>query len=389
MLRGIRVRHFSILTDVLLGADLELLRKEAAEGKEPKKIGLSPMVALIGRNETGKSAMLNALAFLRDVLVHDLHFACNNENRGGYSKLLTASNPENNEEMSFELLFDSGRDTWVQYCIGLDEDRHNRPFIEFEELRKITLLEGRQLKEEVLLRVDSGEGFVISPAFGKNEVSLLDRKQCAFSLYGRMLQFREICACYTQIKQWYIASPQSFPGELNKTVQKGGHKHLNERFDNVRNVLNYLEKEDPERYRNMIREITRKIPDYQRIGDSFLDSGISSGNLRLFTLLLLLEDDRPLICLDEPAGGLYHDMVSVMANEMRAYTLDKKGAQILLTTHNYNLLEHFRADEVWVFERRNNQVSARTLGDDPLVQSMIQEGLSLGMLWYGGHLGVN
>lgn len=74
----------------------------------------------------------------------------------------------------------------------------------------------------------------------------------------------------------------------------------------------------------------------------------------------------------------------------RHYILEQKDAQIFLTTHNSSVLEALSPEEVWAFERRNDgQIHVRSLAQDEIVRQMYKEGINMGMLWYGGHLGVN
>lgn len=387
MLRGIHIQNYSILSDVSLGMTVDDVRRYLA-GEAGAGNGLSAISCFIGRNGTGKSATFEGLAFFRDILLHGLPFAASSGERGGFARLKSSFEDAEGKSMHFEFIFERTKHEWLSYSIDLDYDKHRRPFVAGERCLALRR-EKDEVKECECLKVEQGKGQVVSQSFGASEVSLVDSKFPALALYGRMLQFQDLCWVYVQVSHWYVCKLKGTPDTIPVTREKGGHKHLNEHMDNLRNVLNYMEKEHPEAYERMISRIVNKIPDYKRVGDSVLDNGISSGNLKLFTILLLMEDPRSLICLDEPDNGLYHDMIEAMMREMRSYTIRNKGTQILMTTHHSSVLEGLKPDEVWAFERgEQDKIRTRSVGNDPIVQSMYDEGINLGMLWYGGHLGV-
>ena len=113
---------------------------------------------------------------------------------------------------------------------------------------------------------------------------------------------------------------------------------------------------------------------------------------KLFLYLLLLRDKDPhtTIFIETPDKDLYHDMVDVLAAEMRDFTINNPYNQIVFTTHNPYIIETMTPKEIWVFRRSFGQdvgdVSIVCAASDPLVEAMFKQGVGMGAIWYGGHL---
>lgn len=69
--------------------------------------------------------------------------------------------------------------------------------------------------------------------------------------------------------------------------------------------------------------------------DPFYALDMSDGTLKMFGYLLLLEDPEPapLIGIEEPENGLHHQLLEPLAMEMKKYSAQPGGPQIILTTH--------------------------------------------------------
>ena len=98
---------------------------------------------------------------------------------------------------------------------------------------------------------------------------------------------------------------------------------------------------------------------------------------------------RPLICIETPDMGLYHDMVDILASEFRDYSVRHAFSQIIFTTHNPYILESMAPNEVWIFKRieDNNadRVFIESAGANPVVSEMYKQGVGMGAIWYAGH----
>ena len=113
---------------------------------------------------------------------------------------------------------------------------------------------------------------------------------------------------------------------------------------------------------------------------------------KLFLYLLLLRDSDPhtTIFMETPDKDLYHDMVDVLAEELRDFTISHPYNQVIFTTHNPYIIETMAPKEIWVFRRSFNQdvgdVEIVCAASDPVVDAMFKQGIGMGAIWYGGHL---
>ncbi len=421
MLLGIHCHNFGVLHDTSFGmsfSDLAgltasqaaILDDPAASPLREDRLPLGPLCALIGRNSTGKSALFAALSFISVRLRHDVAFACEQCGRSGFTSMKTRGDCS---DICFSLLFSGEADgEFLSYELCLSSDRHGRPFVARESVCQARFgTDG--LTVETLLDLEQGRG-KIREAGVLHETALSETKAPALAAYGLLLSCPELNRIHDQVSRWFFdrLSQPADPSRRPEPVRQGGHRHVSVTGDNVRNVLEFLQIEHPEQYGQAMNRISERMPTEKRIDQAF-SNGVSSGTRKLFTILLLLEDPdpRPLICLEEPDGGLYHENVDSLAFALRDFTIRNPACQILFTTHSPYILESMRPEEVWVFERRPAATSpgpaaseagsaaaaacsaaadpythTRCLARDPVVRAMHEQGVGLGALWYGGHL---
>ena len=74
-------------------------------------------------------------------------------------------------------------------------------------------------------------------------------------------------------------------------------------------------------------------------------------------------------------------------NFVNTQTEQTRGSQVFITTHQPYLVDALDPKEVWILEKGADGFSAiRRASDDPVVNSMVAEGLPLGGLWYSDYL---
>jgi predicted ATPase len=189
----------------------------------------------------------------------------------------------------------------------------------------------------------------------------------------------------------------------------GAQRKLNMRGDNLANYVQFVQKEHPRRFDEVLKEVGRKIPGVQKISfarspdgrlllqfndrgyaDPFYAPSMSDGTLKYFAYMLLLEDPdpAPLIGIEEPENGLHHQILAPLATEMRKRANAKGGPQILVTTHANYFVDALGPEEVFVLSKgAAGTSSVQCAADDQAVVGMVQDGIPLGSLWYSNHLG--
>ena len=143
--------------------------------------------------------------------------------------------------------------------------------------------------------------------------------------------------------------------------------------DNLGNVVQFMEREHPDRFQTILKRIAGRIPgidtiDTERTNDGrlllrFNDKGfqdpfyaqqMSDGTLKVFAYLLLLEDPTPppFLCIEEPENGLYHKLLETLANEFREHASGGHGgSQVFVTTHQPYFVDALEPTEVWILEK--------------------------------------
>ena len=420
-IEGFRVRNFKVLKDVTLGR----------LGNQRKNQPLTPMTVVIGKNGVGKSALFDAFGFLADALKSGVEEACDARGRGGFEKIRTQGETG---PIEFEVYYrERRRDRPITYQIDIAIDESGRPYVQRERLRQrrkgqksgqpfsILLLnggkgvawkweeEGIQIDEEAeqldpwklmdLIRAEESDRPEI--------IELEDQRRLGIATLGALKQHPRISAFRRFIEGWYLS--YFTPDAARSLPLAGPQQHLNTHGDNLSNVVQFMEREHPERFKTILKEIAAKIPgidqiDTERTSDGrlllrFNDKGfqdpfyaqqVSDGTLKVFAYHLLLENPAPppFLCIEEPENGLYHKLLDALAKQFRKHaTRLRGGSQVFITTHQPYFIDSLNPKEVWILEKDEGGFSTiRRASEDPIVTNMVAEGLPLGGLWYSDYL---
>jgi predicted ATPase len=375
---------------------------------------LTPLTVVIGKNGAGKSSLFGALGLLADCMETDLETACNARSRGGYDMLVSAGV---NEPIKITIYYrESLNDRPITYEIQIGKDnKTGLPIVISERLRQRAKSSGGSGRPRSFLNLINGKGIVYigkdaveGDETSKKEVELDPHKLAIVSLAEQFKENPRIAQFKRFIQSWYLS--YFTPDSARKISQSGGQKHLNLHGDNIGNVVQYLERNHPQIFKRILKEISRKIPGigeiepyrdsitnnlyllFKDIGfsESFTQQQMSDGTLKMFSYLLLLNDPEPapFICIEEPENGLYHKLLESLAVELREHATGRKGAsQIFITTHQPYFVDALKPDEVWILEKGNDGFSTiKRANQDTLIIDFVSEGLPLGSLWYSDYL---
>ena len=390
MILGIEIRNFDVFDNDKAG----ILIKDYLESKDSGNpaSAFHGLNALIGRNNTGKTSFMGCMAFLKDCITQGCAVASISYGRPGFANMT----PDISSPSVFKVFFKledkkTGRPKYIQYELSIVTSRYMSPVIDEEKVIVISDNDGK--KESVtILDMKGGEGSIVNAGADKEVIGVEDEHLTALSLYGKISGYRDFVALYKEISAWFFCS---FSSEEQSSYfyeggAPGGHKHLNSSGSNVGNVLEYIRMNNEEEYERVVEEIQNKIPAMKHKKN--LPLALKESPDKLFLYLLLLRDPSPrsTIFIETPDKDLYHDMVDVLSDEMREYTMKNHYCQIIFSTHNPYIIETLSPKEIWIFERSfekdEGDVSIRCAGDDPLVMELFHQGVGMGAIWYGGHL---
>jgi len=392
---GVEIENFDVFDKDLAGILIEESVRIAKDKDQAVHNRLRNLDALVGRNSTGKTSFMGCLSFLQDVITDGCAEASITKGRPGFANM----SPDISKPSVFRVFFkmedsETRKPKYIQYEIGIATNVYKSPYICFEKVLT-TITDGDEIKIVTMLDLKEGNGTIVysSPSEEKTgEVFIDDEHLPAISLYGKLSKYKSFVDLFKEIRGWFFCS---FSSEEQSSYfhdggAPGGHKHLNSMGSNVGNVLEYMKMKDEAGYEKIVTEIKSKIPTMKHKKN--LPEVLKESPDKLFLYLLLLRDGAPrsTIFIETPDKDLYHDMVDVLADEMRSYTLKNSYCQIIFSTHNPYIIETLSPKEVWIFERSfekdNGDVTIRCAGDDPLVNEMFKQGVGMGAIWYAGHL---
>jgi len=422
-IEGFRVKNYRVIRDITLG---KLWNTQNAKS-------LTPMTAVIGKNGVGKSTLFDTFGFLADCLKFGLEEACDSRSRGGFERIHSQGQ---DGSIEFEIYYkEDGNARPITYELAIDIDSSGRPYVKRERLRQrrkgqdrgqpfsfLILNEGRGIawkgeeggnkveedREELDLlirKIQIGEAEEESKE--TELVELDDKRKLGIATLGSLKQHPRISAFRRFIEGWYLS--YFTPDSARSLPLAGPQKHLNIHGDNLGNVVQFMEREHPKKFKSILEKISGKIPGVNTISTnkspdgrlliSFNDRGfqdpfyaqqMSDGTLKLFAYLLLLEDPSPppFFCIEEPENGLYHKLLETLAQEFRSHATGQKGgSQVFITTHQPYFVDALEPEEVWVLDKGEDGFSTiKRASDDPLIENLVSEGLALGGLWYSDYL---
>ena len=112
--------------------------------------------------------------------------------------------------------------------------------------------------------------------------------------------------------------------------------------------------------------------------------------MKLFAYYLLLHEKNPrqLVFVEEPENGLYHQYHANLAIEMKKNVGTGFLKQLFVTTHSPFFVNALSPDQVWVLEKNADGFStAKQAASYDFVKELVEEGASMGDLWYSKYFG--
>lgn len=401
ILEGLQIQNFRALHNITLGKTFDNA-KEA----------LPRLVAIIGANGSGKSSLMDALGFIGDCLMEGVQAACDKPHRGGFERLRTQGV---DEPIKFEIRYRQHSDARpISYSLHIDCDKHGRAVVVHERLRQRRKGQSSGWPNAFLTITDgkgtvwAGEATAKAEGTRHEDVRMSDRQVLGIGSLGTLADHPRISAFREFLSGWYLSY---FVPQLARTQpMSGAEPHLDRTGENLAKYLQFIAREHPGNFKQILLRIAKKIPGVTRIeplvapdkrlllafhtdgyDEPFFQQDMSDGTLKMLAYMLLMEDPdpAPLVGIEEPENGLHHQLLGDLAREFKDFARKSRGPQVIITTHAPNFVDALALEDVWILDKGADGYSQLTRAADIRgVREMFDEGIPMGSLWYSNHFGI-
>lgn len=341
---------------------------------------LQPLTLLVGANGTGKSNLVDALRFLRDMVVEGLDHAMSK--RGGIL-MVREHSPDTPYEMSIRIGFTE----------TFDEEGRSDTFEGFYEITIQSLAEGNYLIKQEKMEQHSKFEFV---SISRNEVGHVTHlvknlggissqpiwadesqyefdvsKNMSFFVVHLLIEDDKISDFLSQLRFCTI-----FPNTLREVARPDTDEIIKESGANWASVLKSLKKtnDGQEAFGRILEMMQVVMPTLQDISvlsvgsylvpqfhvkdgetmHAFDPVQLSDGTLRIFGILLALYQTPPppFIALEEPEQTIHPAILVMLAEAFREVS---ERTQLLITSHSPYLVDQFQPEEIRIVTMRDGK----------------------------------
>ena len=363
---------------------------------------LSPLTVLLGPNGSGKSTVFDVFAFLAECFSVGLRKAW--DRRGRFKELRTRG-AEGSIEIELKYR-ERPRTPLITYHLTIAE-RAQGPYVAEEWLQWRRAARGRPFR---FLDFKNGAGPVVSGEMPDEKEQRIEEKldspeMLAVNTLGQFARHPRVSALRRFITGWYLSYLSA--DHARSIPEAGPQERLSASGDNLPNVMQYLLEQHPDRLKQILTTLTRRVPRLEKVDSTIMADGrlllqlkdapferpilakfASDGTLKLLAYLTMLydPDPPPLIGIEEPENHLHPRLLPELAEECRGAAAK---AQLMVTTHSPFFVNGVKATELCVLYRdRHGHTRVRRAADMPGIQDFMEEGALLGQLWMEGHFDV-
>jgi predicted ATPase len=356
---------------------LKNLTIEGFKSIREQTLELAPLNVFIGSNGSGKSNLIEAFRFLREIA---------NQNLGGYT------------------LIKGGANTLLHF--GRKKSRGIRLRLRFGD----PALENEY---QVRLKSTDEDGLVISAeTIGQTEIGpKLDSGITSYSIIKesglRQMNHafaRQVVEDLDSFRVYHFHDT-SDTAAVKATCDVDDNRDLRPQAENLAAFLYWLQEKKPDHFASIqdtIRQIAPFFDEFRlapsKLNESkmrmewkekgsdtyFNATSLSDGTLRFICLAtLLLQPDLPrVVLLDEPELGLHPAAVTLLADLL---TSASTRTQVIVATQSVTLVNQLEPEQVWTVDREDGQSVFRHLSRSDMTQWL--DDYALGDLWEKNVLG--
>jgi predicted ATPase len=384
MIKRLQVENFLSLRDV----DLELTQRNV----------------LVGPNMSGKSNLIECLAFLTRVATSSLRQAF--IDRNGFPEIVWKGSPSEQRigiSLSYEQHVPQEPPTNYEYEISILGSQAG-----FVSIEKETIVIEKEGQRFTLVELVDGRGSInhldgrqISTTTGAPNASALE-----MSIPGwKGMEVKNFIASW----RFYNLIPDLMKSE-NSAVEQ---KFLTKTGDNFSSWLMTLNTKYPEEFRRLRQAASDALPDLTQVltpptqfaktylltREKHLGSPVNiwrmaDGELAFLALLSLVlapaQLGAPLYCIEEPESHLHPRLMDTLVEVWSQAQLEwgPDSSQVIITTHSPHVVDRMRLEDLVVLEKAEGETRCTRPSSKAHLRELLEkEEAGLGDLWYSGALG--
>ncbi len=340
-------------------------------------VELQRRVFIVGPNASGKSNLLDAFRFLRDLVIEGGGFSEAVARRGGVTGircLAARKNPDVTVDVEVQ---DHSLGVAWRYELRFGQDTRRRPFVRRERVARNG--------EELLLRPDSDDG---------SDPERLT--QTFLEQVNVNREFRDLVSFlrsvrYLQVVPQLVRDPNRsvgmrddpYGGDFLEQVARTNERTRNSRLrrigDALRVAVPQLREIELRRDQRGTPHLRGKFEHWRPQGAWQQEDQFSDGTLRLLGLLWSALDGSGPLLLEEPELGLHSEIVRRLP-PIFARIQRTQGRQVLLSSHSTDLFqdEGIGLDEVLLLTPQDEGTIVKRARDYQDIRLLLEKGVNLG-----------
>ncbi len=341
-------------------------------------VQLQRRMFLIGANASGKSNLLDAFRFLRDLVRVGGGLEKAVADRGGVSRLRSLAARRYPEIVIDVQIEDNDEVAW-RYRIGIVQDNNSRPLLKEERVWKSGIL--------LLDRPDNRDNI---------DKELL--RQTHLEQINSNRDFRGIAEFFETINYYHIV-PQlirdpersvgrkydPYGGDFLEQIASSPKRTQESRLRRIQNALRVAvpQLQELTQYKDDrgVPHLRAKYEHWRSQGAWQTEADFSDGTLGLMGLLWALLDGNGPLILEEPELSLHAEVASHIPAMMASIqkSQKKQARQILVSTHSHDLLQDpgIAPDEVLLLRTTRDGTKVEVSKDILEIKQLLDAGLSI------------
>jgi predicted ATPase len=341
---------------------------------------------LIGPNNSGKSNILDCLAFLADTVTMSVEDAL--RKRGGYDHVVFGGHVEKTIKID---VITTEKSVKKEYDVTFTDKGVNKEKLIITKNGETNVhidgIEGKGFFFDEIANAQMEYSF--SPVFtALLNFRDLKRQRTIVDFKDELLRWRFYHFVPFEMRGAFSVEKRFDPGYKGEEAVRTLHSLLSEHLNFFSEIENSL-RSAIEEIENLRSPLTREGKTYiaikeKHFRDHFDYYQVSDGTLRFLAHLLVLlspPSEAPMLaCFEEPENFVHPRLLELLAE-----ILKKTKTQVIVTTHSPYFIDFVELEDLIVIEKEEGKTVPKRLERKELEKFL--KDFSLGELWYTGRIG--